>query len=248
MFDLSGKVALVTGGSRGIGRGIAIKLAAQGARVVITYINGSEAARKVVAEIEAAGGKAEADQFDVGNFDAADQAVAEIAKRAGGLDILVANAGISIDSLLLRLREEDLDRTLAVNVKGAIACARAAIKPMIRAKAGRLIFLSSVVGERGNPGQTAYCASKAALLGVTKALAREYASRNITANAITPGYISTDMTGDLNEDQQKAMLAAVPLARPGSVDDIAAAVVYLASNEASYVTGQTLRVNGGMYM
>lgn len=248
MFELTDKVAIVTGGSRGIGRACAQALAAQGAEVVITYAGNETAAQETLALIEAAGGKAEAVRFDIGNMSETENAIAEIAKRKGRLDILVANAGISLDGLLLRLKEEDLDRTLAVNLKGTIACAKAAIKPMMRSKSGRIILLSSVVGEMGNGGQTSYAASKAALLGVAKSLAREYASRNITVNAITPGYIATDMTSALTDEQRGAMLTGVPLGRPGTSEEIGAAVAYLASNEAAYITGQTLRVNGGMYM
>ncbi len=248
MFDLSGKVALVTGGSRGIGRAASEALAARGAHVVINYVSNEAAAQKTAEAIHAAGGKAELVQFDVGNGEAAEKAITEVAKRLGRLDILVASAGIAIDGLLLRLKDEDFDRILAVNVKGSVFCARAAIRTMMRAKTGRIVFLSSVVGEMGNAGQTAYAASKAALLGVTRSLAREYASRGITVNAVTPGFVDTDMTSNLTEEQKTNMLGAVPLGRTGTAQEIAAAIVYLASDEAGYITGQALRVNGGMYM
>jgi 3-oxoacyl-[acyl-carrier protein] reductase len=248
MFDLSGKIALVTGGSRGIGKAAAQLLARQGARVILTYAKDEAAARQTVEAIEAAGGAAEAERLDVGSFEQAESTVAAVAKRAGKLDILVANAGISIDGLLLRLREQDVDSTLSVNVKGALACAQGAIKPMVRARSGRIIFVSSVVGQMGNAGQVAYAASKAALIGVTKSLAREYASRGITVNALAPGYVDTDMTAKLEPAQREAMLSAVPLGRPASADEIAASVVFLASNEAAYITGQVLAANGGMYM
>jgi 3-oxoacyl-[acyl-carrier protein] reductase len=248
MFDLSGKVALVTGGSRGIGRAAAEALAKQGAHVVINYVSNEGAAQSTAQAIEQAGGKAELVQFDVANGEAAEKAITEVAKRLGRLDILVASAGVAIDGLLLRLKDEDFERILAVNVKGAVACSRAAIRTMMRAKTGRIVFLSSVVGEMGNAGQTAYAASKAALLGVTKSLAREYASRGITVNAVTPGFVDTDMTSGLTDDQKTAMLSAVPLGRTGTAQEIAAAITYLVSDEAGYVTGQALRVNGGMYM
>jgi len=248
MFDLTGKVALVTGGSRGIGRSAAIALAKRGAHVVINYVSNEGAAREVAELIQADGGKAEILQFDVANGEAAEKAIAEAAKRLGRLDVLLCSAGISIDGLLLRLKDDDFDRILSVNVKGSVACARAATKVMMRARTGRVIFLSSVVGEMGNAGQTAYAASKAALLGVTKSMARELASRSITVNAITPGFIDTDMTGALTEDQKASINSAIPLGRTGKPEEIAAAVVYLASDEAAYITGQTLRVNGGMYM
>jgi 3-oxoacyl-[acyl-carrier protein] reductase len=248
MFDLSGKTALVTGGSRGIGRAAAQVLARQGARVILTYARDAEAALKTVQSIEAAGGKAEAEQLDVGDFEQTERTVAALAKRAGGLDILVANAGIAIDGLLLRLKGSDLDSILGVNVKGALACAQAAIKPMLRAKSGRILFVSSVVGQMGNAGQVAYAASKAALFGVTKSLAREYASRNITVNAIAPGYVETDMTAALTPPQREAMLGAVPLGRAATADEIGTSIAFLASNEAAYITGHVLAVNGGMYM
>ncbi len=248
MFDLSGKVAIVTGGSRGIGRGTALALAAQGAHVVINYVSNAEAACQTVEAIQVAGGKAEAVQFDVADGAATTQAVAEVAKRLGGIDILVASAGISIDALLLRLKDDDFDKLFAINVRGAVACARAAVKHMLRKRAGRIVFMSSVVGERGNVGQTAYAATKSALLGVTKSLAREYASRSITVNAVTPGYVDTDMTQNLPEEAKQSMLAQVALGRPATVDEIAAAVVFLASDEAGYITGHALRVNGGMHM
>lgn len=248
MFDLTGKVALVTGGSRGIGRATAIALAKQGAHVVVNYVKGEEEARRVVREIEEAGGKAEALGFDVANMQAAEEAITALAKRLGRLDILVANAGIAIDGLVVRVKEEDIDRTLAVNVKGAIGCARGALKSMMRARAGRIVFLSSIVGEMGNGGQAIYSASKAALIGLTKTLAREYASRNVTVNVVTPGFIETDMTSTMTEDARKGMLSAIPLGRTGKPEDIAAAIVFLCSDEASYITGETLRVNGGMYM
>jgi 3-oxoacyl-[acyl-carrier protein] reductase len=248
MFDLSGKVALVTGGSRGIGRAIGEGLAAHGARVVLGYASAEAAAQSAVDAIRARGGSAEAVRLDVSNGPASEQTIAEIAKRLGRLDVLVANAGISLDGLLLRLPEDDFDRVLAVNLKGAVACARAAVKVMMRAKTGRVIFVSSVVGETGNAGQTAYSASKAALLGVTKSIAREYASRNITVNAVSPGFIDTDMTSTLSEAQRAGITTSVPLGRTGTAAEVAAAAVFLASDEAAYVTGHTLRVNGGMYM
>jgi 3-oxoacyl-[acyl-carrier protein] reductase len=248
VFDLSQKVAIVTGASRGIGRAIAETLARQGAHVVVTFVSGASAAEAVVAGIVSAGGKAEAVHLDMADSAGCERVVADVAKRLGRLDILVANAGISIDALLLRLKDEDLQKTLAVNVGGAIACARGAIKTMMRAKAGRIVVLTSVVGEMGNAGQTAYAASKAALIGAAKSIAREYASRNVTVNAVAPGYIETDMTAALTVEQKQAMLGQVPLARPGTAADVAAAVAFLASDEAGYVTGQVIRVNGGMYM
>lgn len=248
MFDLSGKVAIVTGGSRGLGRSTAEALAAQGAHVVITYVKGAEEAAKVVEGITTRGGKAEAVGFDVADMKATEDAIAAVAKRLGRLDILVANAGIAVDNLVLRVKEEEIDRVFAVNVKGAIASARAATKVMMRAKTGRIVLLSSVVGEMGNAGQAVYSASKAALLGLTKTLAREYASRNITVNAIAPGFIDTDMTTSIAGETKDALLKSIPLGRTGRAEEVAAAVVFLCSDEAAYVTGQTLRVNGGMYV
>jgi len=248
MFELNQKVAVVTGGSRGIGRATAEVLAAQGAKVVIGYASNEAAAREAAAAITSAGGNAEIAALDVSDSAATERVIGDVAKRHGRLDILVANAGIAIDGLLLRLKDEDLEKIWAVNLRGAIVCARTAIKSMMRAKAGRIVFLSSVVGEMGNAGQTAYAATKSALLGVTKSLAREYASRNITVNAVSPGYIETDMTKSLNDEQRQAMLTGVPLGRAGSARDVAATIAFLASEEAGYITGQTLRVNGGMYV
>jgi 3-oxoacyl-[acyl-carrier protein] reductase len=248
MFNLTGKVAIVTGGSRGIGRATAEALALQGARVIVNYVRGEAEARQVVAAIVERGGQAEALGFDVADAKAAEDAIAAVAKRLGRLDILVANAGVAIDGLLLRIKEEDLDRILSVNVKGALACARAAIKVMMRARAGRIVFLSSVVAEMGNAGQTAYAASKAALLGITKTIAREYASRQITVNAVAPGFIETDMTTSIAGESREGLLKAIPLGRIGRADDVAAAIAFLCSDEAGYITGQTLRVNGGMYV
>lgn len=248
MFDLSGKVALVTGGSRGIGRATALALGAQGATVVVGYVRGEEAAQATLNEIVQAGGQGDIVRIDAGDFAGSESTVAEVAKKHGRLDVLVVSAGISIDALMLRLKEEDIDTTLTVNLKGAIASAKAALKVMMKQRNGRIVFLSSVVGEAGNAGQTAYAASKAALLGVTKSLAKEYAGRNVTVNAVTPGYIATDMTAALNDEQRAAMLQNVPLGRPGEAREIGATIAFLASDEAGYITGQTIRVNGGMYM
>jgi 3-oxoacyl-[acyl-carrier protein] reductase len=248
MFRLDDKVALVTGGSRGIGRAIAEALAEQGASVVINYVRGEAEAQDVAQAIAAKGGKAEIAGFDVADAAACEEAIAQVAKRHGRLDIAVSNAGISIDGLILRLKPEDIMRTLNVNVGGAFAVARAATKIMMRARVGRVIFISSVVGEAGNAGQTAYSASKAALLGLTRSLAREYVARGITVNAVAPGYVDTDMTRALTPEQRENVLKSVPAGRVATAREIATGVVYLASDEASYVTGQVLRINGGMYM
>jgi 3-oxoacyl-[acyl-carrier protein] reductase len=248
MFKLDGKVAIVTGGSRGIGRACCEALAEHGATVIVNYVKGEAQAREVADAIVAKGGKAEIAGFDVADTKATETAIEELAKKHGRLDILVANAGIAIDGLLLRLKEEDVDRLFQVNVKGALASAKAATKTMMRAKTGRVIFLSSVVGEMGNVGQTAYAATKAAVVAAAKSIAREFASRNITVNAIAPGFIETDMTHGMNDQMKEQLNKMIPLARVGTAREVAAAVVFLASDEASYVTGQCLRVNGGMYV
>ncbi len=248
MFRLDGKIALVTGGSRGIGRACSEALAAQGATVIVNYVKGEAAAREVADAIVAKGGKAEISGFDVADTKATETAIEAAIKSHGKLDILVANAGIAIDGLLLRLKDDDLDRLFAVNVKGALTCARSATRSMMRAKTGRVIFLSSVIGEMGNAGQTGYAASKAAIIGAAKCIAREFASRAITVNVIAPGFIETDMTTGMNDAMKEAVLKAIPLSRTGTAHEVAGACVYLASDEAAYVTGQVLRVNGGMYV
>jgi len=248
MFRLDGKTALVTGGSRGIGRACCEALAGQGATVIVNYVKGEVAAREVAEGIVAKGGKAEISGFDVADSKAVDAAVDGIAKAHGKVDILVANAGISIDGLLLRLKDEDLEKLFATNVRGAIASARACSRGMMKARWGRIIFMSSVVGEMGNVGQTAYAASKAALIGAAKSIAREYASRSLTVNVVAPGYIDTDMTSSMTPEMKEQLAKIIPLGRTGGARDIAAACAYLASDEAGYVTGQVLRVNGGMYV
>ena len=248
MFRLDGKVALVTGGSRGIGRACCLALAEQGATVIVNYNSGEAQAREVVEAIEKAGGKADLAGFNVADTAAVEKAFEELLKKHGRLDVLVANAGIAVDGLLLRLKDDDLTRLFDTNVRGALQCARLATKAMMRAKTGRVIFLSSVVGEMGNVGQTAYAATKAALLGAAKSIAREFASRNITVNAVAPGYIDTDMTHGMNDAMRAKLLEMIPLGRTGQAREIATACAFLASDEAAYITGQVLRVNGGMYV
>ncbi len=248
MFRLDGKTALVTGGSRGIGRACCEALAEQGATVVVNYVKGEAAAREVAEGIAAKGGKAEICGFDVADSRAVDAAVDALVKAHGKVDILIANAGISIDGLLLRLKDEDLEKLFATNVRGAIACARACSRSMMKARWGRIVFMSSVVGEMGNVGQTAYAASKAAVIGAAKSIAREYASRSLTVNVVAPGFIDTDMTSTMTPEMKEQLAKIIPLGRTGGARDIAAACAYLASDEAGYVTGQVLRVNGGMYV
>lgn len=248
MFELTGKVALVTGGSRGIGRAIVVALAKQGCYVAINYAGNEAAAAEALAMVREGGGEGEIVRFDVASQTAFEEAIDDLVKRKGRLDVLVSNAGIAMDQLLLRIKPEELEKTFATNVGGALWGAKAAMRHMMRKRAGRIVFLSSVVAESGNPGQAVYSASKAALLGLTKTLAREYASRGVTVNAVAPGFIATDMTAGLPEDVKKKIVEQTPLARIGSPEEVAAAVVYLASDEAGYVTGQVLRVNGGMYV
>ncbi len=248
MFELKDRVALITGGSRGIGRACAITLAKAGAYVVINYQGNELAAAEALGLVKDAGGDGEIRRFNVSNPDDVTENIQAIAKDKGRFDILVNNAGIARDNLLMRVRDDDLNDTWATNLNGAIFTAKAAIRPMMRAKWGRIINISSVVGEMGNAGQAVYSASKAGLIGLTKTLAREYASRGITVNAVAPGFIATDMTKDLSDDAKKGIADKTPIGRVGNPEEIAAAVLYLASEEAGYVTGQTLRVNGGLHM
>ena len=248
MFDLAGKIAIVTGGSRGIGRATSIALAQAGALVLVNYRSNEEAARETVRLIEAAGGQAELIPFDVTDPDSVDRSIKEALGRHGRIDILINNAGIAIDQLLLRVSAKDLEMTWATNVNGAVYCAKACIRPMMKKRWGRIINLSSVVAESGNAGQAVYSSSKAALLGLTRSLAREYASRGITVNAVAPGFIETDMTADLPEAARQGIVDQTPLGRIGRPEEVAAAVVFLASEEAGYITGQVVRVNGGMHV
>ena len=247
-MSLEGKVAVVTGGSRGIGRAICQRLAKLGAFVYINYVSRSEAAEETLQLIKDAGGTGQIVGFDVADGKAVQDTFKEILKESGSIDILINNAGITRDGLMARMKESDWDSVLDTNLKGAFLCAKAASRSMMKKKSGRIVNISSVSGFAGNAGQVNYSAAKAGLVGLSKAMAREYASRNITVNCVAPGYIETEMTGLLESDTQEQIKSEIPLAAFGSCEDIAGAVAYLVSDDGGYVTGQTLHVNGGMYM
>ena len=246
MIDLTGRVALVTGGSRGIGRAIALKLASLGAKVAVNYRANEAAAQEVVKEIEAQGGEAMAMQGDVRDAQQAKALVDKTLEAFGRLDILVNNAGITKDTLLMRMSESDWDLVLDTNLKGAFHCTKVAQRPMIKQHYGRIINITSLSGLVGQVGQANYSAAKAGLVGFTKALAKELGSRNITVNAVAPGYVPTDLTADLPQEMVEGMLNLTPLGRSGTAEDIANVVAFFASEEASYITGQVLRVDGGL--
>jgi 3-oxoacyl-[acyl-carrier protein] reductase len=249
VYDFQGKTALVTGASRGIGRAIAVALARGKARVAINYAGNQAAAEESLRLVREAGSPdARLFQFDVADAAAAGKAVDEVVSSMGGLHILVNNAGIALDQLVMRVKDADWQRQIDVNLSGAFHLIRAATRPMMKARGGSIVNLTSVVGEMGNAGQAAYAATKAGLIGLTKSVARELASRNVRVNAVAPGYIDTDMTASLPEDAKKKMAEMIPLGRLGSAEDVAAAVAWLCSDQASYVTGEVLRVNGGMHM
>ncbi|MCE9571612.1 MAG: beta-ketoacyl-ACP reductase [Deltaproteobacteria bacterium] len=247
---LDGKVALVTGGSRGIGRAVCVALAQRGAKVIVNFAGREDAARETAALCTAAGGQAVVAQFDVSDGPAVTEAIKTLGKDHGGLDILVNNAGVAINGLIMRFKDEQWDKVLDTNLAGAFHTARAAASLLLRAKdAGRIVNITSVVGEMGNGGQAAYAASKAGLIGLTMSLAKELASRGVTVNAVSPGFIETDMTAEHLPDAQRAkLIEGIPLGRIGASEDVANAVAFLAGPEASYITGQVIRVNGGMLM
>ena len=247
-MNLKGKIALVTGGSRGIGRAICQRLAEQGAHVYINYVSRAEAAEKTKAAITAAGGSCSIIGFDIADAEQVQACLKELIAESGSLDILVNNAGITRDGLIARMKEADWDAVLTTNLKGTFLCSKAASKNMMKKRWGRIINITSVIGFSGNAGQANYAAAKAGLVGLSKSLAREYASRNITVNCVAPGYIQTDMTEALTEDVKEKIKSEIPMASLGSVEDVAAAVAFLAGEDARYITGQTIHVNGGMYM
>jgi 3-oxoacyl-[acyl-carrier protein] reductase len=245
---LEGKTAIVTGASRGIGREIALALAEAGANIVVNYSGSKERAEDVARQITDMGREAVAYQCDVSNADSVQNMVKETIGRFGRIDILVNNAGITKDNLLMRMKEDEWDAVIDTNLKGVFLCTKAVTRQMMKQKAGRIINIASIVGVIGNPGQANYVAAKAGVIGLTKSAARELASRNITVNAIAPGFITTDMTDELPEDIRESMLKQIPLAKFGEPKHIAKTVLFLASDDAEYITGQTIRVDGGMAM
>lgn len=245
---LTGKIAVVTGASRGIGRAIALKLAAEGATVIINYNGSKDRALEVKQEIEEKGGIADLYQCDVSDFAKCESFITDIIKQYKGIDILVNNAGITRDGLLMKMSEEDFDKVMDTNLKGAFNTTRFASRQMLKQRSGRIINMASVVGVTGNAGQVNYAASKAGIIGLTKAAARELASRGVTVNAIAPGFIETDMTKDLPEKVKADSVSQIPLGRFGSPEHVAATTAFLASEEAEYITGQVIHVDGGMVM
>ena len=245
-MTMNESVALVTGGSRGIGRAICLELARQGAAVAVNYAGNEQAAQETVEACRALGVQAEAFQADVSDPAACESLIAQVKERFGRLDILVNNAGVTRDGLLMTAKPEDFDKVLDTNLKGAYFCMKAAAKVMMRQRYGRIVNLSSVVGLRGNPGQTNYAASKAGIIGLTKAAAKELASRGITVNAVAPGFIDTDMTAAMPEKAKEAMQATIPMGHPGAPEDVATAVAFFAQPDSAYITGQVLCVDGGM--
>jgi 3-oxoacyl-[acyl-carrier protein] reductase len=248
MSNLTGKTAIVTGASRGIGAEIARNLASAGAKVVVNYSGSQEKAESVVADIQANGGEAIAVQANVSDADAVKAMVEETMKAFGSIDILVNNAGITRDNLMMRMKDDEWDDVINTNLKGVFICTKAVTRQMMKQRSGRIINIASIVGVMGNAGQANYVAAKAGVIGLTKTTARELASRNITANAVAPGFITTDMTDKLGEDIQKNMLAQIPLGRFGNPEEVAKATLFLASDDSSYMTGQTLHLDGGMVM
>ena len=247
-MNLDGKVAVVTGGSRGIGRTISLRLAERGAFVYVNYVSRPDAAEATIAQFAKVGGKGAVIQFDVADFSATQDVFKKIKSDSGSVDILVNNAGITRDNLVPLMKEADWNDVVDTNLKGTFNCSKAVIRGMMKKRQGRIVNISSVVGFSGNGGQANYSAAKAGMVGLTKSMAREFASRNITVNCVAPGYIVTEMTEALGEDVQQKMLGEIPMGTLGSADDVAGAVLYLISDEAAYVTGQTIHVNGGMYM
>lgn len=246
MIELNGKVALVTGASRGIGRAVALRLASLGAKVAVNYHKSADAANQLVDEIKAQGGSAIAIQGDVSSFEQATSVIKQTVEAFGRLDILVNNAGTTRDNLLALMKEEDFDFIIANDLKSVFNCSKAALRQMMKQKYGRIVNMTSVAGIVGNPGQTNYSAAKAGIIGFTKAMAKEYASKNIAVNAVAPGYIPTDLTDALPQDVKDNIVKFVALQRFGTVEEVADAVAFLASDRASYITGQTLAVDGGI--
>lgn len=247
-MELKNKIALVTGASRGIGKQVAKDLASMGATVVANYPNSNDSAEQTVEEIEKNGGTAIMSEFDVSDFDAVQKEVSSIIDKLGEIHILINNAGITRDGLLLRMKEEDWDRVFEVNLKSVYNCTRAVIRNMFKQKFGRIVNIASVVGEMGNAGQINYSSSKAGVIGFTKSAAKEFASRGVTVNAISPGFIQTDITKDIPEEFKQKYMESIPLGRFGQTADISNVVCFLVSDNASYITGEVIRVNGGLYM